>query len=438
MARILEDVGGLGRLDLAATEMTIRAGMHQIGGSLLEKLLSLETGHQGQQIECGAGHQADFVDVREKYVTTVLAPIRLRRAYYHCPQCHRGRVPRDEELDLVGTSLSPGVCRMVARAGSQEPFAQGSRDLAEMAGVAISAKQVERVAEAKGARLKAAAEAEWVGCLSGDIIASPTAPPIPNFYVTMDGTGVPTVPKENRGRQGKGEEGRARTREVKVGCLFTQTGLNEKGQPVRDPRSSSYLAAIETAQRFGQMLYGEAVRRGVERAERTIVIGDGARWIWNLAEEHFPRATQIVDLYHAREHVAAFANLLFAPTDPERKPWLAKRLEELDRGQVELLTQRLADLLSPGPEADPIRELISYFDSNRDRMRYATFRARGLFIGSGTVEAGCKTLVGQRLKQSGMRWTVRGAESIIALRSCQASGRWAEFWTYPDVQTQIA
>lgn len=103
--------------------------MHRIGGNLLEKLLNLEDGHQGQHIDCGAGHQAELVSVREKYLTTVLAPVHLRRAYYHCPTCHRGRVPRDEELEVVGTSLSPGVRRMTSRVGSQEAFRQGSRDL---------------------------------------------------------------------------------------------------------------------------------------------------------------------------------------------------------------------------------------------------------------------------------------------------------------------
>ena len=438
MGGILEEVARRGGLDLAATEMAIRAGMLKLGGSILEGLLNLDAGHQGQQIECGSGHQAGFVSYRSKDVVTVLAPVKLRRAYYHCGQCHQGRVPRDEELDVVGSSLSPGVRRMASRVGSQEAFTPGSRDLYELAGIRLPAKQVERTAEANGARIRAASQAEWEGLLSGQVVLCPSGPPIAKLYVTVDGTGVPTVPRETEGRRGKGEDGRARTREVKVGCVFTQTRLDDKGQPLRDPESSSYLAAIETAERFGPLLYAESARRGVERAQQVIVIGDGAHWIWNVADEHFPRATQIVDLYHAREHVAAFANLLFAPNDPDRKPWLAARLQELDRGEVELLTERLAALLQPGPESDAIRSLISYFDTNRERMRYAYFRQAGLFVGSGTVEAGCKTIVAQRLKRSGMRWTVRGAESIMSLRCCEQSGRWEEFWTRPDVQMEIA
>jgi len=418
--------------------MLIRAGVHRLGGNLLEKLLDVDSGHRGPHIDCGQGHQAEFVSYREKSLTTVLAPITLRRAYYHCDACDKGRVPKDEDLDVVGTSYSPGVQRMLSRTGGQGPFERSRRDLRELAGIDVTAKQVERVAEANGARIKARLEQEWQGLLDGSLIPLPSGPPIPRLYVTIDGTGVPTVPRENVGRAGKGPDGRAHTREVKVGCIFTQTKVDEEGRPVRDPRSSSYLAVVESADRFGQLLYAEAARRGVDRAKEVVAIGDGAHWIWNVADEHFPRATHIVDLYHAREHVGAFANLLYAPGDPDRAPWLNARVAELDRGDVEAILERLQKLLKPGRDGDPIRQLISYFDNNRERMRYADFRRRGLFVGSGTVEAGCKTLIGQRLKLSGMRWTVRGAEAIIALRCCEQSGRWDEFWQSLHTQIEVA
>lgn len=402
--------------------------MHRVGGSFLEKLLALDRGHRGQRIECGQGHRAEFVGYRSKHLTTVLAPLRLRRAYYHCRECGRGLVPKDEELGVTGSSLSPGVRRMAARAGSQEPFAQAGRDLAELAGISVPTKQVERVAEAGGDRFKTQVEQEWEGLLAGRILPHPATLNVPTLYVAVDGTGVPTVPKETVGRKGKGADGRAHTREVKLGCIFTQSGLDERGRPVRDPASSSYLAVVEGADKFGRLLYAEAVRRGLNHAQKVVVLGDGARWIWNLADEHFPGAVQVVDLFHAREHIGHLAKLAFPAADGNRQKWLAARITELDNGDVPTLLNKLTDLDCDGVVADEVRKAVGYFEGNQKRMNYGVFRRAGLFVGSGVVEAGCRTIVQQRLKQSGMRWTVRGAESIISLRCCQASGRWEEFW----------
>ncbi len=157
----------------------------------------------------------------------------------------------------------------------------------------------------------------------------PAPAPIPKLYITIDGTGVPTVPKETEGRRGKGEDGRARTREVKLGCLFTQAGFDEQGRPARDPHSSSYVAVVESAEKFGEALYAQAVRRHVQQAEKVIIIGDGARWIWNIADEHFPHAIQVVDLYHAREHLAGIAKGVFPTPGRARQRWLRTRLAKL-------------------------------------------------------------------------------------------------------------
>jgi len=423
---------GVGGLDLEVAELAIRAGMHRIGGSFLEKLLALDRGHRGPRVECGAGHEATFVNYREKYLTTVLAPVRVQRAYYHCADCHGGVVPRDDELRIAGSSLSPGVRRITARTGSQEPFAQASRDLADLAGITVPAKQVERVSEASGDRIRKAAENEWADLLAGTILPLP-ATPIPTLYVAVDGTGVPTVPAETEGRAGKGADGRAHTREIKLGCVFTQTKLDEDGRPVRDPDSTSYLATAESAETFGPMVYTEALRRGVQRARRVVILGDGARWIWNIAGEHFPNSIQVVDLYHAREHVGDLATLLF-PTDPtERRQWREARVTELDRGDITTLLHQFRQVDCASGIADQVRKQISYFETNKTRMRYGEFRRMGIFVGSGVVEAGCRSLVHQRLKQSGMRWSLRGAQSVIWLRCHQAGGRWDEFWAAPKI-----
>jgi len=235
------------------------------------------------------------------------------------------------------------------------------------------------------------------------------------------------VPRETEGRPGK--EGKAKTREAKLGCVFTQTRVNEKGQPVRDEDSTSYVGAIETAEEFGPRIYAEAVRRGLNQAKRVVVLGDGSPWIWGIADEHFPGAIQIVDLYHAREHLANLSKIVYGPTHSEGKQWLATGYQELDSGKVEDLIGDLRGLKSRDDSVQKeIEKQIHYFQTNAERMRYAEFRRQGLFVGSSVIEAGCKTIVGLRLKQSGMEWTVRGANAIIALRCLALSGRWEQFW----------
>jgi hypothetical protein len=427
VTRVLREARRRGSLDLEATEMATRTTMHQIGGRVLEQLLNADGGgHQGARIPCGAGHHAAFVGYRRKQVHTVLAPVAVQRAYYYCAPCQQGVIPKDQALDIVGTAFSPGVRRMLGRVGGQEAFAAGQRDVAELAGVRVTTKAVERVAEALGAQVEAVASAERTAALTGKVVA---LQPVSRLYIAIDGTGVPMVPHETEGRQGKAETGKAKTREAKLGCVFTQTRVDERGRPVRDADSTTYVGAIEPAEAFGCRIYAEAVRRGVMRAAQVSVLGDGAPWIWGLAEEHFPGAIQIVDLYHAREHLADLGTLLHGPGNAASQRWTAARREELDAGDVERVVAALGRVRPRSTDAqEAIRKARAYFETNANRMRYARFHRQGLFVGSGVVEAGCKTIIGFRLKQSGMRWTVRGANAIIALRCAELSGRWEEFW----------
>jgi hypothetical protein len=406
--------------------MSIRSSMHQVGGVMLEKLLDFDRGYQGPRVPCGKGHQADFVDYRSKDVQTVLSRIRVRRAYYHCGRCKAGTFPKDSDLDIVSTSFSPGVRRLMARVGGKEAFDEGRQDLDALAGIVVNAKEVERVSEAIGEQIEALACRERQAALSGKIVQ---IRPVPKMYVAMDGTGVPVVPRETEGRQGKDETGRAKTREAKLGCVFTQTSVDSEGWPVRDDGSTTYVGAIEGAEEFGRRIFTEAIRRGARCAQQIIILGDGAPWIWNLASEHFPDAIQIVDLYHAREHLSALAKIVYGPSSREAKHWAQARIEELDAGNVEAVLTAMARLRPRNDDIkNDVRKAGGYFQTNAERMRYRLFRGQGLFVGSGVVEAGCKTIVGLRLKQSGMRWTVRGANAIIALRCCELSGRWEQYW----------
>ena len=246
----------------------------------------------------------------------------------------------------------------------------------------------------------------------------------------MDGTGVPVVKKETLGRQGKIAGQPAHTREVKLGCVFTQTTWDRKGCPIRDPDSTTYTGAIETAEEFGLRLYREAWQRGWNRALLRVVMGDGAEWIWNLAALHFPGAILIVDLYHARQHLWEVARRLYPEDQGKQKGWMKfhqKRL--LDKGRIQKLVEALRSIKPRIPEVrEKLRTEADYFERNAERMRYPKFRRQHLFVGSGVIEAGCKTVVASRLKKSGMFWTVRGANAILALRCCHLNGRFEDFW----------
>lgn len=241
-----------------------------------------------------------------------------------------------------------------------------------------------------------------------------------NSSLCLDGTGVPVVKKETVGRKDKNDGQRAHTREVKPGCVFTQTRWDKEGYPIRDPDSTTCTGAIEKAEEFGKRLYVEAWKRDWSRAQKKVVMGDGAGGIWNLAEQHFPGALQIVDLYHAREHLWALACWLHPNDSGAQKAWMKAHQKRFpDKGQIGKLVASLRSIPSTNSEVpDKLHTEASYFERNAPRMRYPYFRSQHLFIGSGVIEAGCKSVSGSRLKQSGMFWTLRSANSIIALRCC--------------------
>ncbi len=401
--------------------------MHRIGCSLLEKLINADGGgYRGRTIPCEKEHYYEFVEYRDKELLTVLGPVAVKRAYYYDQGCQVGWCPKDHSLDIEGTSYSSGVRRMMSKVGAYRSFGLGHEDLYELAGIRVSAKEVERISQRVGHQTEAFQLAEGKASLSRKGVS---IKPVPWLYVCMDGTGVPVVKKETVGGQGKGKDGQAKTREVKLGCVFTQTGFDKKGRPVRDEESTSYTGAIEVAETFGQRIYQEAMRRGMDRAGEVCVLGDGASWIWNIADEHFYGATQIVDLYHARGHYWNVAKVCFGQNSERLHLWAEERRKELDEGRVEEVIESIYKCMClPGNDKAVCEKEIGYFRKNMERMRYADFRKRGFFVGSGVLEAGCRAVIGQRLKQSGMHWTVRGANSIIALRCCIMSNRWEDFW----------
>lgn len=417
-------------IDLEAVENALREMGQRLSGRVLGKVLNADGGlYRGSRIDCGKGHQARFVEQREKELVTVVGPVEVRRAYYHCGCCGLGVVPKDVDLDIVGTSFSPGVKRMMGFVGGREPFDNGRISLKELAGIEISTKAVERTAEAIGEEIEEMRRRELEIVMSAKVVRLEPKQDIATMYIAMDGTGVPMVRRETQGRKGRGEDGKAKTREAKLGCVFTQTATDKEGRPVRDEKSTSYVGGIEEAGPFGKRIYAEAVRRGLNHARRLVVIGDGAPWIWGIADLHFPGAIQIVDLYHALERLAEVGKTVCGTESRNWKEWAESRGKALKRGDVESVIRTLRRFRPRGPKAkSAVCNAIEYFHRNRERMRYGKFRDAGLFIGSGVIEAGCKNVIGKRLKQSGMWWTVRGANAIIWLRCCLLSDRWEDHW----------
>jgi len=410
--------------------MAFRAALHQVGAAALSQLLRFpEPAADQRRIACPCGSQAHYRELRSRRILTALGEVELRRPWYLCPRCHHGQFPVDGQLDVANRDCSPGVRRMDAIVGQQGPFDRGREQMKVLAGLDVTTKSVERTAEAIGTDIAAGQQREIRKAVQLDLPVV-VGEPIPILYVQMDGTGVPVVKKETEGRKGKTDGQPAHTREVKLGCVFTQTGWDEEGFPIRDPDSTTYVAAIETAEEFGRRLYLEAWNRGWSRAAKKIVIGDGAEWIRNLAQIHFPGAVQIVDLYHARQHLWEVARVLYPNDAPQQKAWMKihqKRL--LDKGKIEKLVTALRALRQINPEVvEKIRTEAEYFEKNAERMRYPKFRRQHLFVGSGVIEAGCRTVIGSRLKQSGMFWTVRGANAILALRCCLLNGRFEDYW----------
>ena len=279
--------------------MATRSAMHQAGATALSKLLQFSAPPAEQRrIPCSCGHQAGFQELRSKRVLTAVGEVTVSRPHYVCRHCHSGQFPADIELDIQHTEFSPGVRRMQALVGQQDPFDQGRQQLKLLAALEVTTKAVERTAEAIGEDIAAGEHAEIQRAMQLDL-PMVMGESIPLLYVQMDGTGVPVVKKETLGRQGRAEGQPAHTREAKLGCVFTQTRWDKQGYAVRDVDSTTYVSAIETAEEFGKRIYLEAWKRGWGRALKKVVMGDGAEWIWNVADQYFPHATQIVDLYHA-------------------------------------------------------------------------------------------------------------------------------------------
>ena len=374
---------------LGAAETALRAGPPKLGGTRSAGACPRTPASSWPRLPCGQGHEAEFTDYRDKVIDTVLGPVTLRRAWYHCSSMQASvRAARCRARRRGHVPVPRGLAAMNDIAAAAGPFAKAAALLEDLAGVSLTVKRVYRAAEASGAAQSAAVRERSAAIAGRKAVPMPPSPCPDMLYGAIYGTGVTMTAKETAGREGKGEDGRARTREVKLAVFFTQDDIDEAlVNPVRDRDSPSYIATFEPASVFGDLVKAEGIRRGAGHATvQPTILGDGAAWIWGIAADKFPGATQIVDLFHAREHLNSLARSLEFMLLDRKDQWLAARLEDLDHGDIDGIEAAVRKYPLQGVKKDEAEKELGYFLNNAPRMRYRWFRSRGLFTGSGIVE----------------------------------------------------
>lgn len=400
--------------DLQAIEEHVLRIVKELGATLVAGLCSLLTPAQpARTVPCPCGHAAVYQRQRPATVTTILGPITLERPYYLCAACGQGQHPLDAALDLCAGSRSAGLDELLALLGAtQDSFADASAVLERLTLVQVSPNGARAATEALGAVLLADQAQHAQAAQEGQARPAADAAAPQRLYITMDGV---LAHLHARGWS-----------EIKVGACYQTRARPARTRPEQleiRAHSLSYVTALTEAETFGWHLWQEAARRGVLDATEVVVVGDGAHWIWNLAAMHFPEATQILDWYHASEYVWGAASAIWGETHPQREAWAHQQLDALWDGKVDAVVSALEQQQAAG---EGVLAALSYYRTHRGRMDYAAYRARGLQIGSGSVESGCKQLVSARLKQAGMIWTAVGAEQVATVRAWLKSERWAE------------
>ena len=353
-------------------------------------------------------------------VDGLFGSFQLERDYYYHEGKKQGHYPADAALGLE-VGYTPALARLICLEGADETgYQKAERHLAETGAIQVSARQIQRVVQRVGQDAQAWQERQ----------AQPGRCDAPILYVSADGTGVPMRRKELAGRKGKQPDGTAKTRQVYLGCVFTQHRTDEKGHPVRDYESTTYVSSFKSIAQFGPCLRQEAVGRGMGEAGKVVLLIDGAAGLENMGKDCFKDSVQIVDFYHAMEHAGRVLDALLGKNHPQRKARHRRWAKRLLKDKVRSLIKETRQACVGQPQAQAVEEELGYFERNLPRMQYGSFRAAGYFIGSGVVEAGCKTVIGARCKQSGMFWSLPGAENVLALRCIYTSRRLDQFWKY--------
>lgn len=397
-------------------ETLLRLAIFKPAGELLQHLLQTRADQIEASFQPKPGWHRKGREPLE--VQSIFGSFVLWRAYYYHPLKKQGHFPADAGLGLEGCA-TPALARLMCLESIDESsFEKAEKHLKETGGIEIPARQLQRLA----ARLGPDAE-KWQ-----ERQTAPEKCDAPVLYVSADGTGVRMRPEELAGRKGKQEDGSSKTRQAYLGGVFTQHKRDEKGRPIRDHDSTSYIATFGNVEDLGVLLRKEAVRRGSGSAKKIVLLMDGALGLEKQGELNFPNCLQIVDFYHAMQHLKELQETLWGKETAEFKKHYKEGRKLLLKDGV----QKIIDRAKSASEGNPVKEAVSkalnYFEHNVKRMQYGAFRKEGFFIGSGVIEAGCKTVIGARCKQSGMFWTERGAENILALRCIEKSRNWDNFW----------
>ncbi len=375
---------------LGVLEQAMRAALSSAGARLLEAVLAGEDGYAGPHAKCPDGHQAVYAGVTGQGRQHRARPghgdaglVSLRRS------AAAGSPPATSSSGVAGTALSPGLAEMTALAGAEVSFARAAGLLSGLAGITLSAKTVERSAEASGASARAAAGAEAAAIRARAVVPLPPPGPVPDMlYARWTAPACPSAPARPRAARARARTGRPAPARSSSPVLH-RVPPGRRRPPGDGPGSSSYVATFDGKDALARLVKAEYLRRGGGHFRQVVALGDGAAWIWNMAGDLDPHATHIVDIYHAREHLHDLAgHLAFITPDPPQ--WLAGRSAELDAGDIEAIIGAARAYPLEGARASDVEREAGDFEHNIHRMRYARFRRLGMFTGSGHIEAACK------------------------------------------------
>jgi len=407
-------------VDVQEVEVLLRAAIFKPATEVIAYLL------QAAADRIDASYQAKLGQQRKgrvrMQVHCIFGSFALERDYYYNEGKNEGHYPADAALGLEG-DITPALARLIGlQAADATSYQNAESQLLETGGIQVSARQVQRIVQPVG---KAAQIWQERQAVASELAAKT----VPIMYASADATGIPMRKEELKGRLGKQPDGTAKTRMVYLGCVFTQHKRDEKGHPIRDYQSTTYVSSFKTIAEFGPLLRQEAIRRGMGQAEQIVLLIDGATCLGKMGLDCFKDAIQIVDFYHAVEHGGRVLEALLGNKEhPDYKERLGKWARRLLKNHVEKLIEETRSECAGKASAESVEKELGYFVNKVDRMQYGTFRRKGFFIGSGVVEAGCKTVIGTRCKQSGMFWSKPGAENVLALRCIKTSGRLDQFW----------
>ena len=384
----------------------------QVGQEVLAAGLHSRYGRsQGPRRSCACGASQQLEGYRTRALMTVIGTVHYRRAYYRCRDCGAVHYTGEDELGVAGGVFTLPAQEAISLVSSEVPFERARVLLQRLSGVRCCVSQAERLTQAHGQHLEAQQQQE------GEQLFAGTLEPVPEqrehrLYVTLDAT-------KTRFRDD--------WHETRVGAIYdAQPDDQGRDEP---QRTTTVACAWQDLETFGQRLYQEAARRGVGHAREVVVVADGAPWIWNQAAEHFPHATPILDFYHASERLHHVGRAVYGDGTKAARQWAERNVIRLSAGDWKALLCSLKALRPRTVEGrEAVRLAVGYFATNRQRMDYPAYRARGLHIGSGVVEAACKAVVATRCKRTGMRWSQPGAQAVLSLRTLLLNERWDEYW----------